>query len=127
MDYEESFLTTVKSTIDALRRKDRKPREWEDDEGRKVEGWEYESRPYSNEVPPTPTSRYWRESWGSTTSILATDGSFWSFSHSSEQTSERPETHVTVLLSPVSLSFLVGRRGKPFSEVKAKIERLPYI
>lgn len=74
----------------------------------------------------SPGLTWWRESWGNSYRILAKDGSFYKYSFSAvDEKDKEPERSTSV--QPIPYSYFVGNKGKPFSEAKAQIERMPYL
>ena len=129
MDYEEDFLQTVKETLAILRRRGKETRTWSDDRGGSVTGWVFDYQGYSDEILPNSQEgqNFWQETWGHRVVILATDGSFWRYSFDGEESATYPEGRIKEDISSLKTSYFVGDKGKPFSEAKEKLERLPYL
>lgn len=127
MDYRDDFEQTARKTVAALQKRGREPKTWTADDGTSVTGWPFRAmKPYREDILPSADSNYWRESWGHTTVILATDGSFWHYHFNGHADSNDPVDRVSESLSRYPVSWLVGDRGKPFSGAKAELERMPY-
>ena len=129
MDYEADFLQTVRETLAVLKRRGKDARTWSDDKGNTVTGWSIENQNYHDEIFPNSRDgqNFWKETWGHSDVILATDGSFWQHSFSGEESANYPEGRTTEHISTLEIRYFVGSEGKPFSKAKEKLERLPYL
>jgi len=129
MDYEEDFLQTVRETLAVLKHRGKDARTWSDDKGNTVVGWSIEYQGYHDEILPNSREgqNFWKETWGHSDVILATDGSFWKHSFTGEESANYPEGRITNHIWPLEISYFVGSEGKPFSKAKEELERLPYL
>lgn len=125
MDLERQFLGAVADAVTALRSRNVPTTTWNSDDGRQVQGWTYSTDSYSSEK--RLSANEFRENWGNSTVILATDGSFWQHNFDGEESTARPTPVMTNALRTVPVNSFVGRKGKPFEEASAKIARLPYL
>lgn len=127
MDYQEEFEKTAVDTAACLLRRGSTGQRWSLDDGTSVKGWTIASDNYREEILPTKGSSYWKEAWGTSAKILATDGTFWEYRVSYLQSSNLgSQTQKTESLRKIPPSSFVGSQGKPFSRWKAELERLPY-
>jgi hypothetical protein len=125
MDYEDEFKAAAADAVVACRSRGKATRTWTGDKGNKVTGWELMYESWGPDVEGAPGQGWWRERWGNRTHILAMDGTFWYHQFNGEESSGR-DRYMGTALEPMPGSWLVGDKGKPYSEWKAKIERLPY-
>ena len=127
MDLEEDFWNTVAEVVDALNRRGKETHAWSADNGQAVEGWSVESYLRGAETRGQPGRGWWEETWGRWERILSTDGQFWDYQFDGYEGSDHSGTQLTHSLRPVPGEHLVGTKGKPFAEMKARLERLPYL
>lgn len=124
VDHEEVFLDTVRETVQMLRKKERPTRTFTAD-GVSVTGWRLKSTE-SDELRGRPgRGEFWEEYMERGDIILSVDGDFWHVGFWLIEGSQRNERKEYA--RPLSTSYFVGSRGKPFSEWQAKLERLPYL
>lgn len=126
MDAEEQFRVTVKETVAALLRKGKDTREWTSDDGTVISGWSVESWSHGAEVKGDPGRGWWRETWGNGCRILSKEGEFWEYSFGSTDEMNK-STVLSYYLRRTPDSYLVGTKGKPFSEMTEFLERMPYL
>lgn len=129
MDYEVDFQEAVAGVLTLLAQRGKKPTEYSSPNGGVIEGWTV-SRDGGEEVEER--GRPVKDSWWyrSTTLwerklILCTDGTFAEYNRVVFEDIETAPT-VTETVRPLEMASLVGSKGKPFSEIKGKVERLPY-
>lgn len=125
MDFEADFLETVKSAVAKMLRDGKATSSESDDEGLTIKGWVVSTSSRPSETVGNPGKGWWKESWGNSALILSTDGEFWDYHFSGVDEHEKPTALYNVLTRRES-RYLVGNAGKPFSKIKAQIERLPY-
>lgn len=127
MDYEGDFIATAKEIAAQCWNK-RASEEHTLEDGTKIQGWNV-GAPWSTDYnieKSSPGLTWWRESWGNSYRILAKDGTFYEYFFSAvDEKDKEPERSTSV--RPISCSRFVGSKGKPFSEAKAQLERLPYL
>lgn len=121
MDYEADFRETVRSTVALLLARGKRPGDYTYDGGT-VTGWIVERSSYSTEAMAGTSSM--EERWGHTYTILATDASFWEVGE--DRTESMTRKTQTQSRRRLDSSRFVGTTGKPFSRMKATLERLPY-
>jgi hypothetical protein len=126
MDAEERFWATAKETLAALIRKNKPLREWTSDDGRVIKGWQVKSWDRPAKTEGSPGRGWWRESWGNGCTILSDHGDFWEYSFDATD-EQNKSTELTHYLRETPGPYLVGSRGKPFSEMTELLERLPYL
>lgn len=129
MDYEADFLSTVRDIAAQCLARGKQAREWSDRQGTSVKGWSIETqdRPITTRGNPGARGGWFEESWGDSATILATDGTLWSYVFEGYEGSDYPNgAQLSTSVAPIGTRQFVGRAGKPFAEWKAKIERLPY-
>lgn len=128
MDLEEDFWQTVNETIETLKRREVPAQTWTPEGGPDIVGWSIYSTPQQSKLDGSPTSgAYWRESSWSYTNILATDGKLWEYGKQWTEGSSIEGTEFYSSAREVPRGYLVGSSGKPFSQYKAKLERLAYL
>lgn len=126
MDLEEQFRKTVRDTVSALKRKGKQTQEWKSDDGRIVRGWSIRRWDQEAKTDGNPGRGWWRETWGHGCTLLSDQGEFWEYSfHGADEAGK--STVLSHGLRRTPDSYLVGSRGKPFSELTSKLERLPYL
>lgn len=126
MDDQEAFEKAAADTAASLLRRGHSGQRWSMDDGTSIQGWTIDSDNYREEILPTKGSNYWKESWGSSAKILATNGTFWAYNVSYVESSNLgSQTQKTESLHQIPSSLFVGSQEKPFSRWKAKLERLP--
>lgn len=127
MDLADKFAVTVKETITSLIRKGKATQSWTADDGRVVTGWpvKYLSQPLETKGNPA-RGEWWRETWGHGYTILTKEGEFWEYGFSGTDEKDKGTVRTNSLRKTPD-SYLVGARGRPFSEMTELLERLPYL
>ncbi|MEV8377150.1 hypothetical protein AB0P21_30695 [Kribbella sp. NPDC056861] len=125
MDYQEDFESAVRDAVASCVKRNRQTRDWKDDQGNSATGWSVEQESWGPNIEGNPGGGWWRERWGNREFILAVDGKIWYSQFNGEDSSASPSYQGT-RMELVPESWLVGNKGKPYSEWKAKIERMPY-
>jgi hypothetical protein len=108
------------------------PTTYTGDDGTVIQGWciESSSQPDAGDRRFSNAIGDWEEVWGTRELILTTDGKLYEYDdHSHEYGAGRSggeRIDRSKRLKERTPSLLVGSRGKPFSEIKGKLERLPW-
>lgn len=121
MDPYEDLQNTACEVAKALAGKTA-PTTYTADNGQTIQGWSVESSSYSNDQVFSRQS--FVERWGTHRLILATDGQLYEYLHDQEERETGKTERKSIY--PKDQRELVGSKGKPFSEIKAKLERLPW-
>jgi hypothetical protein len=126
VDAEEQFLKVAKETVSALVRKGKETQEWKSDDGRVIKGWSVKSWHREIKTEGNPAHGWWRETWGNGCTILSDQGEFWEYSFDGTDEANK-STILTNTFRRTPNSYLVGAKGKPFSEMTGILERMPYL
>lgn len=123
MDYEQGFMNTIRETVAACQRRGKQMASATAN-GQTYQGWLIDQE-WKTSERGTPGGWY-EERWERFDILLCPDGAvmrvgFWATDGTGGVTRERFES-----AQRVPLSRFVGTSGTPFSEWKAKLERLPY-
>ena len=122
MDYEADFKNTIQETIAAMRSRS-KNMVSPTANGVTYTGWVVDSRSKNSEKGSYPG---WREEyWESAQLLLLPDGTFKEVGSWNSEDSQGKKDGSEFVYDR-DLNHFVGNKGKPFSEWKAKLERLPY-
>lgn len=131
MDPYQDLLNTAREAAKALASK-KVPDTYTGDDGTTVKGWVIESSPQpdSGDTFFSRAPGDFEDIWGDRKLVLTDDGKIYEFSEHYHQYGEArrggARTDHTKRLEERVQSLLVGSRGKPFSEMKSKLERLPW-
>src|SRR5688572_29187123 len=115
-------MNTARETAQILAGK-KAPTTYTADDGTAIQGWSIETISSWDKEEHFSRNSF-REVWGSTERILTTDGQFYRYYENREER-ETGLKHDKCLYIQESRD-LVGSKGKPFSELKGKLERLPW-
>jgi hypothetical protein len=126
MDAEEQFLIIVKETVAALVRKGKGTKEWKSDDGHIIRGWSVKRWDRAMETEGNPARGWWRETWGNGCTILTKECEFWEYSFDGTDEKDKGSI-ISQSLRKTPGPYLVGTKGKPFSEITGILERMPYL
>lgn len=122
MDPYQDLMNTARETAQALADK-KTPATYTADDGTEIQGWLVETTSSWDKEEHFSRNSF-REVWGSNRLILTTDGQFYDYYENREER-ETGLKHDRCLYLQQSRD-LVGSKGKPFSSLKSKLERLPW-